>query len=128
VRFLLDTRALLWWSAGDSKLSRRARTGIASPANTVLVSAATSWEIAVKNRLGKLDDAGPLLDGLLEYLADQEFSELPIAIRHTQRAAALPDVHRDPFDRLLVAQAQVENLVLVSNETLFDRYGIRRLW
>ena len=128
MRLLLDTHALLWWAAGDSKLSRRARAAIGDVSNTVLISAAAGWEIATKHRVGKLDGAGPLLDGLLDYLADQEFVELAIGIRHAQRAGALPDVHRDPFDRILVAQAQVENLVLVTDESLFDRYGVRRLW
>jgi len=125
---LLDTHSLLWWAAGESKLSRRARAAIGDAANTVLVSAASAWEIATKHRLGKLEHAGPLLDGLLDFLMDQKFVELGIDIRHAQRAAALPDFHRDPFDRILVAQAQIENLVLVTNEALFDRYGVRRLW
>jgi len=128
MRLLLDTHALLWWAAGDAKLSRRARAVIGAGTSTVLVSAASAWEIAVKHRLGKLPAAGPLLDRLLDYLADQDFAELGISIRHAQRAAGLPHLHRDPFDRMLVSQAQLENLVLVSNESLFERYGVRRLW
>lgn len=128
MRLLLDTHTLLWWAAGDAKLSRHARAAVADAANTVVVSAATGWEIATKHRLGRLPGAGPLLDGLLDYLADQDFHELAIGIRHAQRAGGLPDVHRDPFDRILVAQAQIENLVLVTNESVFDRYGVGRLW
>jgi len=88
----------------------------------------SAWEIATKHRLGKLGTAGPLLDRLLDYLADQGFVELGVSIRHGHRAGALPGPHRDPFDRMLLAQAQVEGLALVSNEAAFDRYGVERLW
>lgn len=128
MRILLDTHALLWWAAGDTALSRRARAAIANHQNDVFVSAASAWEIATKHRLGQLAVAGPLLDGLLDYLAGQNFREISISIRHAQSAGALPGPHRDPFDRMLLAQAQLEGLIFVSNESVFDRYGIRRLW
>jgi PIN domain nuclease of toxin-antitoxin system len=128
MRLLLDTHALLWWAAGDAKLSRRARSAIGGGTHTVFVSAASAWEIGAKHRLGKLPGVGPLVDDLLDFLVDQDFAELAISIRHAQRAAALPDLHRDPFDRMLISQAQLDNLSLVSNESLFDRYGIQRLW
>ncbi len=128
MRLLLDTHALLWWAGGARQLSRRARAAIGEEANTVFVSAASAWEIATKRRLGKLDTGGPLLDGLLPYLDDQDFRDLGISVRHAQHAGTLPGPHRDPFDRMLVAQALIEGLTLVSNETLFDRYGVRRLW
>jgi PIN domain nuclease of toxin-antitoxin system len=128
VRLLLDTHALLWWAGGARQLSRRARTLIGDEANTVFVSAASAWEIATKHRIGKLEAGGPLLDGLLPYLDDQNFRDLGISIRHAEQAGSLPGPHRDPFDRMLVAQALIEGLALVSNETLFDRYGVSRLW
>jgi PIN domain nuclease of toxin-antitoxin system len=128
VRLLLDTHALLWWAGGASQLSRPARAAITEEANDVYVSAASAWEIATKHRLGKLDRVGPLLDDLLGYLDDQDFRDLGIGVRHAQRAGTLPGPHRDPFDRMLIAQAQIEGLTLVSNETVFDRYGVRRLW
>lgn len=128
MRLLLDTHTLLWWAGGSSRLPRRAREAIADDGNAVMVSAASAWEIATKHHLGKLAAPGPLADGMLDYLADQEFLELGITVRHAQRAGALPGWHRDPFDRMLVAQAQLEDLTLVSNESLFDRYGVRRLW
>jgi PIN domain nuclease of toxin-antitoxin system len=128
VRLLLDTHALLWWAGGTSQLSRPARVAIAEETNDVFVSAASAWEIATKHRLGKLDRVGPLLDDLPGYLDDQDFQELGISVRHAQRAGALPGPHRDPFDRMLVAQAQIEGLTLVSNEEVFDRYGVKRLW
>ena len=93
-----------------------------------MVSAASAWEIATKHRLGKLPDVGRLAEELAEYIEDQAFTELGVSVAHAQRAAALPPIHRDPFDRMLIAQAQIENLVLVSSEKLFDRYGVRRWW
>lgn len=128
MRLLLDTHALLWWAGGTAALSRRARAAIADGSNAVLVSAASAWEMATKHRLGKLPGAGPLLDRLIDYLEDQGFAALGISVPHARHAGTLPGVHRDPFDRMLVAQAQLENLTLVSNERLFDRYGVRRLW
>jgi PIN domain nuclease of toxin-antitoxin system len=128
MRLLLDTHALLWWAAGDTRLPRRARATIADEDNAVVVSAASAWEIATKHRLGKLAAAGPLVDRLLDYLADQEFVELAVTVRHAQGAGGLPGAHRDPFDRMLAAQAQLESLTIVSNDTVFDGYGVRRLW
>jgi PIN domain nuclease of toxin-antitoxin system len=128
VRLLLDTHALLWWAAGDRKLPRRVRTILEDDRHHVAVSAATAWEIATKHRLGKLDVPGLLLDGLLDYLADQSFLELPVTIRHAHRAGTLPGDHRDPFDRMLIAQAHIDGWTLVSNERAFDRYGVERLW
>lgn len=96
--------------------------------NEVYVSAATAWEIATKHRLGKLPEADELAIDIQRYMASQNFLELPVTISDAQRAGSLPGHHRDPFDRMLIAQAMAEDLVLVSNETLFDRYGVRRLW
>lgn len=128
MRLLLDTHALLWWASGAPQLSRRARAAVADDSNVIFVSAASAWEITTKHRLGRLDGAGSLADELPAFLADQGFEELPVGIVHAQRAGALPGLHRDPFDRMLVAQAVLEGLTLVSNEALFDRYGVRRLW
>jgi PIN domain nuclease of toxin-antitoxin system len=128
VRLLLDTHALLWWAAGDEALSLPARDAIADEGNDIFVSAASAWEIATKHCLGKLPGAAAMALDLGTYLADQGFLELPIRIDHGQAAGALPGPHRDPFDRMLIAQAARENLILVSNETAFDAYGIKRLW
>ena len=128
MKLLLDTHALLWWLAGDSvRLSRRARAAIGDDENSVHVSAATAWEIATKLRLGKLD-ADALADGIGQILAAQTFVALDISIDHAERAGTLPGEHKDPFDRMLIAQAQAENMTLVSNEGLFDSYGVKRLW
>ena len=128
MRLLIDTHALLWWAAGDVKLPRKVRSAIGREENAVVVSAASAWEISTKHRLGKLAVPGPLLDGFLDYLADQNFAGLAITVRHAQRAGLLPGVHRDPFDRMLAAQAQLEDLTIVSNDDALDGYGVRRLW
>jgi len=128
VRALLDTHALLWWALDDPRLSRRAYTAIAGQEGTVYVSAATAWEIAMKVRLGKLSVDPSVSADLGAYFAEQGFIELAVTVAHGQRAGALPASHRDPFDRMLIAQAQIENLVIVSSEALFDAYGITRIW
>lgn len=128
MRLLLDTHALLWWFAGDSRLSPRSRNAIGNSDNEVLVSAASAWEIATKHRLGKLPEAGALVRDLQGAIASQEFGELPVCVAEAIRAGALPGPLRDPFDRMLVAQALTRDLVLVSNEAVFDRYGAGRLW
>ena len=128
MRLLLDTHALLWWLAGDLRLPRRARAAIASNDNAVYVSAASAWEVATKHRLGKLPHPGPLATNFPAAIAAQGFLPFDITLDHAQRAGGLPGPHADPFDRMLIAQAQAANLALVSNETVFDRYGIVRVW
>ncbi len=128
MRLLLDTHAFLWWLAGDEALSPAARAAIADEANGVFVSAASAWEIATKHRIGKLPGVAAVIADLDGAIADQGFAALPIGVRHGQAAGALPGPHRDPFDPMLIAQAMLENLVLVSNEQPFDAYGVARLW
>ena len=128
VRLLLDTHALLWWFAGDEQLPAAARRAIADDANDILVSAASAWEIATKHRLGKLPEAGALALDVGGGIVSQGFEELAITVADGERAGRLPGPHRDPFDRTLAAQALDRNLVLVSNDTAFDHYGVRRLW
>lgn len=128
MRVLLDTHTLLWWLDGDRHLSRRAREVIADDGTAVLVSAASAWEISTKVRLGKLPGATEVAAELPAILRQQNFDPLPIAVAHALRAGHLPGPHRDPFDRMLIAQAQAEDLALVSNERVFDAYGVRRVW
>jgi PIN domain nuclease of toxin-antitoxin system len=128
LQLLLDTHAFLWWLAGDKRLSRLGRDAIADDDNGILVSAASAWEIATKHRLGKLPGVDAIVKNIGGAIADQGFVALPISLRHGQAAGALPGLHRDPFDRMLIAQALLENLVLVSNERLFDGYRVARLW
>ena len=128
MRLLLDTHAFFWWLSGSNRLSLPARQAIADEDNKVMVSAASAWEIATKHRLGKLPDAEALALDIPGAIAGQNFEELPITVEHAVRAGALPGPHRDPFDRMLIAQALSGNLVLVSIESLFDSYGVRRFW
>lgn len=125
---LLDTHALLWWLDGDTRLSETAQAAIAQPDRVVLVSAASAWEITTKHRLGKLPGAAAVAENLRDCVAGQGFGELPITLADGERAGRLPGPHRDPFDRMLIAQALARELLLVSNETLFDQYGVARLW
>jgi len=127
-RVLLDTHALLWWLAGDRRLSPAARAAIGDASAAVFVSAASSWEIATKVRLGKLSDPHGVADALGAHVAAQGFRELPITLDHGRRAGKLPGDHKDPFDRMLIAQAQAEGLAIVSIETPFDAYGVERMW
>ena len=128
MRLLLDTHALIWWLAGDAALSMPARTAIADEANAVLVSAASAMEVATKFRIGKLPGAALLANEFERIVADQGFIEWPLTVHHARLAGAMAIPHKDPFDRLLIAQAQVDDLVLVSNEELFDGFAVKRLW
>jgi PIN domain nuclease of toxin-antitoxin system len=105
-----------------------AREAIADQQTVVLVSAASVWEIATKVRIGKLAGAMHVVEHLREILESQDFYHLPISLDHARRAGLMPCAHRDPFDRMLIAQAQIEGLTLVSNEGLFDTFGVARLW
>lgn len=128
MRLLLDTHILLWWRAGDPTLSPTAITAIGDPANTIHVSAAIAWEITTKHRVGTLPGVAAIISDLDAVVAGQGFTSLPISLCHGQVAGALPGPHRDPFDRMLIAQAMLEGMVLVSNETAFDVYGVARFW
>ena len=128
MRVLLDTHAFLWWLDGDRRLSPRARRRIADAANAILISAASAWEITTKARLGKLPGATAVAADVAAALASQGFAALEISVRHAQRAGNLPGDHRDPFDRMLIAQAQLEDVPVVSNDPVCDGYGVRRIW
>ena len=128
MKVLLDTHAFLWWLAGDRRLSRKARSTVATDDNVVFVSAASAWEICTKVRIGKLPGATEIAADLTACLVEQGFTPLAISFEQAQRAGGLPGSHRDPFDRMLIAQSQALNLPLVSNETLFDKYGVQRIW
>jgi PIN domain nuclease of toxin-antitoxin system len=128
LRLLLDTHALIWWLAGDDALSRRAREAIANEDNPVAVSAASAMEVATKFRIGRLAQAALLAQDFEAIIAEQGFAELAISVHHARIAGEMNIVHKDPFDRLLIAQAQAEDMVLVSNEALFDGFAVKRLW
>lgn len=128
LRLLLDTHALIWWLAGDLALSRSAREAIADERNPVSVSAASAMEVATKFRIGKLPEAALLAQDFEAVIAGQGFGELAITVHHARLAGAMNLAHKDPFDRLLIAQALTEDMVLVSNEALFDGFAVKRLW
>jgi len=128
VRLLLDTHAFIWWVNGNERLSRRARRAIDNDANVIFVSAATAWEITTKYRRGRLDEAVAMAPDIAGAIAAQGFEELPITVQEAARAGALPGPHRDPFDRMLIAQALSRDLLLISTDAAFDYYHVRRIW
>jgi PIN domain nuclease of toxin-antitoxin system len=123
-RLLVDTHALLWWLADDPQLSPDARATLADGSNELLVSAASVWEIAIKRSLGKL--TAP--DDLVEVVADEGFAFLGVSPWHAWRVTTLPPHHRDPFDRLLAAQALVEGVPIVTADPQFGPYGVGVRW
>jgi PIN domain nuclease of toxin-antitoxin system len=125
---LLDTHAFLWFVTGSERLSTRARAAIENPRATVYLSAASAWEIAIKRQLGKLPEATSFAPTVSGYLRRRGFAELPISVDHAEAAGELPRHHDDPFDRMLAAQAKAEGLAFVSNERLFETYGVQRVW
>jgi PIN domain nuclease of toxin-antitoxin system len=128
VRLLIDTHALLWWLSDDPSLSPAARRAMAQTSNELLVSAASAWEIATKVRLGKLPGAAELAADFQGFILREGFTTLDITADHAIRAGLLPGPHKDPFDRMLIAQAQAENISIISIERTFDAYGTRRVW
>ena len=124
MRLLLDTQIFLWSVTDDRKLTKAARKLILD-ADDVFVSSASIWEASIKAGLGKLDVD---VNQLVSEIEASGFSELPVRAVHAAMVRDLPDIHRDPFDRLLIAQALNEGLILVTNEVLFDGFGVQRLW
>ncbi len=120
MNLLLDTHAMLWWLSDDPTLSASARAMIADPENTVFLSAVVVWEIRIKQGIGKLD----LPNDFHEVLDNQRFPELPVTVGHAHAIAGLPGVHRDPFDRMLVAQAMVERMTIVTRDKSIAAYDV----
>jgi PIN domain nuclease of toxin-antitoxin system len=120
-RLLLDTHTFLWWLMDDSQLGMKAREAISEIRNTIYISAATSWEISIKNALGKLK----IPDDIENIVEDEGFEKLPITFFHGQLAGSLPAFHRDPFDRMLIAQAQAEGLLLVTSDKDIFHYSVQ---
>jgi PIN domain nuclease of toxin-antitoxin system len=123
---LLDTHALLWWAAGDRALSRRVARLLEDHEVTIYASAATAWEIATKVRLGKLKWTSP--DSVETYSIGQGFTLMPVTFAQAQRAGSWPQAPGDPFDRLLAAQSDLENIPLATNDPKIKTFGIRTIW
>jgi PIN domain nuclease of toxin-antitoxin system len=128
MRILLDTHVLLWWLSGNEAVSLPAREAIGDADSETFVSAASAWEIAIKYKQGRLPTAATFIGDIAGTIDRHGFLAMPITINHSDLAGNLPLFHKDPFDRMLIAQAQSERLTLISNEQLFDRYGVSRLW
>lgn len=124
---LLDTHAFIWWLSGSRRLPEGMRNLI-STTDDVYVSAATAWEIATKHRLGKLPEVGAIIGDIAAAIVQQGFSPLPVTVPHAERAGGLQSRAKDPFDRMLIAQAITEDLALMSNEKGFDEFKVRRVW
>ncbi len=124
MKLLLDTHALLWWLADDPSLPETPRSLIAAGDNLVFLSAAVVWEIRIKQALGKLE----IPADFQEVLTGQPFIELPISVDHAHAIADLPMHHRDPFDRILVAQAKVERMTILTRDSVFEQYGVPVIW
>ena len=125
---LLDTHALIWWLFDDPKLSPAPREAVCDPRHEILVSSVSAWEVATKHRLGKLPEAGDLPDRFQHYVATARFRELPVTIAHALAAGRLPGPHKDPFDRMLIAQALGERLSVVTVDPVFASYGATVIW
>ena len=128
MKILLDTHTYFWWETNDRKLSVRARELIANEESEVLVSAVIAWELATKARIGRWPEAADIAADIQTALQDDGFAPLSITVDHAQKAGFLPGRHGDPFDRMLAAQAQIENVPLVTADPVFRAFGTRVLW
>jgi PIN domain nuclease of toxin-antitoxin system len=128
MRILVDTHAFVWWILDDKKLSNHARELLDDRANEVLVSAVVAWEAATKSRLGKWPEGRIVADNVDGYVARYALVLLPISVAHARRGGLMPGEHRDPFDRLLAAQAEIEGVPLVTSDRVFRAFGTRTLW
>jgi PIN domain nuclease of toxin-antitoxin system len=128
VKLLLDTHAVVWWWLDDPKIPATARRMIASADNTVCVSAVSAWEVATKNRLGKWPDVETIVRDFVSLLRRSRFVPLAISVDHARVAGALAGSHRDPFDRMLIAQSKEENAVLISRDPVFRDFGVDVVW
>jgi PIN domain nuclease of toxin-antitoxin system len=128
MRILLDTHALLWWWTDDQRLSLPARAAMADEANDIFVSAASAWEIATKQRLGRLNEVPEATSRFAELVAADGFTHLPVTYLHGLRAGGYEAAHRDPFDRMLAAQSELESFVLLTRDPAFELFRCRTLW
>ena len=128
MRYLIDTHVFLWWLFDDPRLPESVRDIIADPENEVLVSAASAWEIANKHRVGKLGAADELVKDIPAWIARAGFTELEVGVAHAQRAGSWDHSHRDPFDRMLAAQSEVEGVPLITGDRVLGTFGVPVVW
>jgi len=128
MRILIDADVVYWAVDSPSKLSAQAIAAVQSPANELLLSVGTIWEMAIKVGLGKLTLSLPFLQWMTQAIADLDLTVLPVTVEYADMQSRLPRHHGDPFDRLLVAQAQTEQMPLISTDSVFDLYGVNRIW
>ena len=128
MKYLIDTHTLLWIVTDSPKLSARAKSLYLDVQNTIFVSLASLWELAIKSSLGKISFEMPLEDFVEEHIRDNDIEILSIELPHILRIEKLPFHHRDPFDRLIIAQQIEENLPVISADEIFDAYGVKRIW
>ena len=128
MKILLDTNVVLWWFADTPNLPDHIQALIDDPANTILVSAASAWEICTKVRIGKLPSGQPLCEDFGGYLQRNHFEPLPITVDHGRLAGRLEGAHKDPFDRMLAAQALIEDVTIITNDAAFVAFGVKVVW
>ena len=128
MKLLLDTHTLAWWLEDSPKLGPAARAAMLEDGNAIWVSAVSAMEVTTKYRLGKWPEAEWLALNFSDMLGEEGFSILPVTLDHAVLAGSMPIAHKDPFDRLLIAQARVEDMPFLSNEAMFDGFGVRRIW
>jgi len=128
VKALLDTHTFIWWATNDASLSAAVKTVVGDRANDIFLSAASTWEMAIKISIGKLSLAQPVGSFVSALISQYQFQNLTITHEHTYRVETLPLHHKDPFDRLLIAQALIENLVILTRDPEFLPYGVSILW
>jgi PIN domain nuclease of toxin-antitoxin system len=128
VRLLLDTHAFIWWANNDPQLSTPARIAVGDRANEIFLSSVSTWEMAIKVAIGKLTLSATVPVVVASQVSQYQFIPLPINYEHTYQVETMPLHHTDPFDRLLIAQALVENLLIVTCDSKFGPYGVSTLW
>ena len=128
MNYLLDTHAFLWWINGDRKLSAKAYQLIASRENIIYFSAASAWEIAIKEKLGKIQIDGPLDSFIMEQLQKNDIISLTVQVKHALHTSDLPPLHRDPFDRLLIAQSLSEGIPIITADKKIKEYQVETYW
>jgi PIN domain nuclease of toxin-antitoxin system len=127
-RYLLDTNVLLWWLAGHPRLSTTARATIADNVGHLALSAASAWEVCTKHRKGKLPEGSALVNDFAGTLKRFGIAPLDVTLAHACLAGSLPGPHRDPFDRMIIAQSKIEAIPAISSDTAFDAYSVERIW